>query len=613
MKYAIFAIVAVAVAVFTMTNSGGVTSTLAQSPPPAPDSIAAVNGPNPGEAIISWAAVGDATHYRIGWIAYEDYDAIIAAGRPWSEGFAFVDVENLGQTSRTVTRLTPGILYAFIVGSNDTQYGAPQWSAWAQLTLNDDASSCPTDPTGPPTTVVAGDYDADDDGLIEIRTLAQLDAIRYDPDGDNRITSDDDEEAYYSAFPKAIAGMGCPFDGCIGFELAANLDFDTNGNGYPDGGDAYWNGAAGWMPIGYGTGTGFTATFDGGGHTIANLYIDRERSDNVGLFSFTEAGSDIRGVGLVSASVTGSYRIGGLVGENELGHITDSYVTGSVTGNIYVGGLVGQNSGPITDSYFNGKVNGTGNYAGGLVGDNDSPGRITGGHATGRVSGNYYVGGLVGDNEGGAITGSYATSKVSGASYVGGLVGESGSSSTTTGSYATGSVTGTNYVGGLVGYSGSDTTTTGSYATGSVTGTSGLGGLVGYSGSYTTTTSSYATGSVTGTSDVGGLVGYSGSYTTITSSYATGSVTGTSYVGGLVGDISSSNFVISASYWDTQTTGQTSSDGSENREGKTTAELQTPTDASGIYVTWDPDVWDFGTSSQYPVLKAEGLSVADQR
>ena len=29
-----------------------------------------------------------------------------------------------------------------------------------------------------------GDYDTDDDGLIEISTLEQLDAVRYDLDGD---------------------------------------------------------------------------------------------------------------------------------------------------------------------------------------------------------------------------------------------------------------------------------------------------------------------------------------------------------------------------------------------------------------------------------------------
>ena len=35
-------------------------------------------------------------------------------------------------------------------------------------------------------------------------------------------------------------------------------------------------------------------------------------------------------------------------------HISDSYVTGSVSGSSPVGGLVGENTGPITDSYFNG-------------------------------------------------------------------------------------------------------------------------------------------------------------------------------------------------------------------------------------------------------------------
>ena len=47
--------------------------------------------------------------------------------------------------------------------------------------------------------------------------------------------------------------------------------------------------------------------------------------------------------------------------------------------------------------------------------------------------------------------------------------------------------------------------------------------------------------------------------------------------------------------------------------GKTTAELQAPTDATGIYASWNASWWDFGTSEQYPVLKVEGLDVAAQR
>ena len=548
MKYALFAIVALSVAVFAMVSGGEryITVTQAQEPPPPPQSLTAVNGLNLGTASLTWTAVPGVSSYRVGWLAKEDYLAY--RDTIWAQKFAYSDVES--ESTWTVTRLTPGADYYLIVGrKHDSGHS---WSEWQELTLNADVASCPV---AEPPMATSGDYDADNDGLIEIRNLAQLDAIRYDLDGDNRISSDDDEDAYYSAFPDAITGMGCPFDGCIGFELAANLDFDTNGNGHADAGDAYWNEAAGWEPIASRSGATFTATFDGDGHTIANLYVDRDVF--VGLFGHTEAGSDIRGVGLVSARVTGSRWAGGLVGYNILGHITDSYVTGSVSGSSPVGGLVGENTGPITDSYFNGNVNGDYENVGGLVGLNDSPGGITSSYATGRVSGRGRVGGLVGSNGGGAITGSYAT--------------------------------------------------------GSVTGSSPVGGLVGSNEDDSTITSSYATGSVTGSSRVGGLVGLSSESTTITSSYAIGSVTGSSRVGGLIASIDSSSVVISASYWDTQTTGQTSSADSEDSAGKTTAELQTPTSASGIYATWDPDVWDFGTSSQYPALKAEGLSVADQR
>ena len=81
----------------------------------------------------------------------------------------------------------------------------------------------------------------------------------------------------------------------------------------------------------------------------------------------------------------------------------------------------------------------------------------------------------------------------------------------------------------------------------------------------------------------------------------------TAYIGGLAG-YSEGN--TSASYWNTQTTGQAYSAGGI---GKTTGELQSPTDNIGIYGEWNPDYWDFGTSSQYPVLKYGGLDVVAQR
>ena len=60
---------------------------------------------------------------------------------------------------------------------------------------------------------------------------------------------------------------------------------------------------------------------------------------------------------------------------------------------------------------------------------------------------------------------------------------------------------------------------------------------------------------------------------------------------------------ITTSYWDTDTSGQTASAGGVT--GQTTTALQTPTGATGIYSTWDTDRWHFGTTSQYPVLKAD--------
>ena len=424
----------------------------------------------------------------------------------------------------------------------------------------------------------AGDYDTDNDGLIEISNLSQLNAVRWDPDGNGAVSN---RAEYYDAFPGAENGTGCPNTGCTGYELVSDLDFDTNANGQADAGDAFWNGGAGWEPMELGS------TFGGGGHTIANLYINRANEDDVGLFGASSAGR-IQGVGLVSANVTGGKYVGGLVGYNSGSTISDSYATGSVTG--------------------------TGDRVGGLIGYS-FVGTITASYATGSVSGANYVGGLVGYGSRGAITGSYATGSVTGTGdRVGGLIGYS-FVGTITANYATGSVSGAKYVGGLVGY-GSRGAITGSYATGSVTGTGDrVGGLIGYRFRNTITTS-YATGSVSGANYVGGLVGY-GSRGAITGSYAIGSVSGANYVGGLVGY--GLDATVSVSYWDTQTTGQSSSDGGI---GKTTVELRSPTGYTGIFATWNMDLdddgstddpWDFGTSTQYPVLKYQNLSSERQQ
>jgi hypothetical protein len=154
-------------------------------------------------------------------------------------------------------------------------------------------------------------------------------------------------------------------------------------------------------------------------------------------------------------------------------------------------------------------------FIGGLVGRNYG-GTLTNCYATGKVTGDYNTGGLVGYAYSSSIANCYATGEVRGGDYTGGLVGwnESG---TIKNCYATGSVSGNNdRTGGLVGCNYKGCTITNCYATGEVTGNKYTGGLVG--SNYGTITNCYATGKVTGGSDTGGLVGYNNSGT-ITNSY----------------------------------------------------------------------------------------------
>ncbi len=249
---------------------------------------------------------------------------------------------------------------------------------------------------------------------------------------------------------------------------------------------ASWNGGLGFSPLGY------SGNFDGLGHTIRNLAINRPFFDNVGLFG-QFSGGEIRNIGLAGGTITGRNYVGGLVGYNAGGSfISNSYSEAAISGGslgMYVGGLVGwsQSGRPIDNCYATGQVSGLLNV-GGLVGANLS-GQIQFSHATGAVtgvSGGQSIGGFIGYNTG-LIQSSYATGLVSApaSAYVGGFAGTNAGSIQY--SYATGSVTGASGVGGLVGKalaSGGSSSIIYSYQTGVVSGTSAVGALVGYSEGY---------------------------------------------------------------------------------------------------------------------------------
>ena len=244
------------------------------------------------------------------------------------------------------------------------------------------------------------DYDMDNDGYIDVKTHAQLNAIRHDLDGNGDATHAD----YVAAFPNRVTTssgrMGCPSGTCTGYELMNNIDLDTDGDGNigTDSGDAYYNGGNGWQPIGTDSSASsrFRANFKGNGHTINNLFINRNALDQ-GLFG--SATGRIETLGVTNANVTGSSIAGILLALNRGSAIVACYTTGKIAGNSRIGGLVGSNNaGSIAASYSTAYVSGTSN-----------------------------VGGLLGYRYNGSVTDSYSTSRVvrssGSATTIGGLIG----------------------------------------------------------------------------------------------------------------------------------------------------------------------------------------------
>jgi len=210
-------------------------------------------------------------------------------------------------------------------------------------------------------------------------------------------------------------------------------------------------------------------------------------------------------------------------------------------------------------------------FVGGLAGGNAVRGNISGSYVTGKINRNNAdmpggVGGLVGGN-GGIVTDSFASASINGTVNVGGLIGRN--------------------VGIL----------NESYATGGLNGFAGAGGLVGTN--LVSISESYATGVVNGSTAVGGLAGRNRD-ATINESYAAGRVNGSNEVGGLVG-LNSDDATVDDSYWDTETTGQSTSAG--NALGLNTSEM-TGSAATNNMIGFDfTTTWETVTNpDDYPIL-----------
>jgi hypothetical protein len=164
------------------------------------------------------------------------------------------------------------------------------------------------------------------------------------------------------------------------YKLMNNINADVDG----------YDTGAGFVPVGNGD-YNFTGQFDGTGHTITGLTINRPYESYVGLFGYT-FNETIQNVGLVNINITGSDYVGGIVGGNynAPGTIKTSYATGTVTGENYVGGLIGYNrNSAIRNCYAKVAITGY-DDVGGLVGTNDGDSIIENSYSTGIVVGGRY-------------------------------------------------------------------------------------------------------------------------------------------------------------------------------------------------------------------------------
>jgi hypothetical protein len=151
-----------------------------------------------------------------------------------------------------------------------------------------------------------------------------------------------------------------------------------------------------WVPIGKDpyAAYSFSGTFNGNGYAISGVYIN-DVYEYTGLFGVISG--SVKNLGVVASYIKGLSFVGGLVGYNNSGTISNCYsiesvIIGTVTNSI--GGLVGyNNSGTISNCYSIGTVTGGENHIGGLVGTNYS-GTVNNSYSSG------YVASLVDNNSG---------------------------------------------------------------------------------------------------------------------------------------------------------------------------------------------------------------------
>lgn len=339
--------------------------------------------------------------------------------------------------------------------------------------------------------------------------------------------------------------------------------------------DASSTASTSFNPLGSST-SAFTGSINGLGNTVKNLNINKPSLDNVGLVGYA-IGGQLKNIRLTDVNIIGRNHVGGLVGSSYgnggILNLSNNVVSGTVKGKYRVGGLLGYasinamaslnvtanttNADVSADSQAGGQLGSAEVLSGSFLLDGGQVDGFT--HASTTAGVKYSVGGLVGylSSSGDSVStikNSVVNGDVSAIRQVfelGGAIGrveQFGHAITTLNSIRVNGdisvsrdVAGED-IGGVIGVAKNEFGNTIKVIVADIhhdadvtaENSARVGGLMGYS-TGVMLSNSVSSANVTGANGVGGLVGITGGDGKISYSHSSGEVRGKDYVGGLVG------------------------------------------------------------------------------
>lgn len=226
------------------------------------------------------------------------------------------------------------------------------------------------------------------DGILTVKTAAMPKAGENAWDGKTKTEPKKDGNGVYLIGTAAELAWFAATDGKTSAKLTADIDLA----------------AYDWTPL-----NKFYGTFDGDGHMVKNLYINRG-SYPLGIFGYVKTGAAVKNLGVsgdVTCTASSNAQAGGIAGYLESNAaIENCYSSVNVTSKKHAGGIVGYTAGGaiITNCYGSGNITTTSKnecFLGGICGSsysNTNGATLTNCYSIGNVTGSggtaSYLGGL---------------------------------------------------------------------------------------------------------------------------------------------------------------------------------------------------------------------------